>query len=102
MKTKFINVWADSRFFDSLYDLWGVVHYEWGLGESRAINPLDINHYDRFDLALTGEFWIPESVLYNASQGFSLDEVRDEIGRMRFPCWHYNASHYPEHIKYNQ
>lgn len=54
---------------------------------TRALSPLDVDHYDQID-----NDWVPFEVRDKTNFGYRLTEVRDYVGRLRFPFWEYTAA----------
>jgi hypothetical protein len=91
MNTQYTNAYRSLVGVDALLPLSAI--YIENLGSPYlTINPIDLHHYEMYD----NQDWVPEDVRYKPYGGFRLAEVRDDIGRMRFPCWEYGGTYYEE------
>jgi len=90
MNTQYTNAYRSLVGVDALSPLhmFSIENY-YGL-PYLTINPIDLHHYEMYD----NQDWVPEDVRYKPWGGFRLAEVRDDLGRMRFPCWEYSGTYY--------
>lgn len=89
MNTQYFNAYRSLVEVDAFLPL-SAIYIDNLWSPSFALDPLDLHHYEVYD----NQDWVPEDVRYKPYGGFRLAEVRDDIGRMRFPCWEYGGTYY--------